>query len=127
MQVRVAERLRFTVTTDLCVQAQPIETLWAPNAAVDLTEEIPELPAPPVTSPLSAHRRYKAQEERKEQQLEAQKLQNIIKSKFMGRSAQRPGHVPLGASAAQQVVSENVSFYQRTSQAATAAAAMLGR
>jgi len=26
-QVRVAERLRFSVTTDLCVQAQPIETL----------------------------------------------------------------------------------------------------
>jgi len=98
---------------------------------VQLTEEIPELPAPPATSPLSAHMRYKAREEQKEQQIEAQKLQNIIKNKFMGRSTQRPGHVPLGASAAQQVEDNSFSasrfLNQRASQATAAAAAMLRR
>ena len=36
LEVRVAERLRFTVSTDLCVQAQPIDTLYVFEFIVDI-------------------------------------------------------------------------------------------
>ena len=77
---------------------------FSETAGVKLDEQIPELPAPPSTSPLTAHRRLMQQKEQKQQQLDARKLQNIIKSRLLGPGGGGSTLLPPGASAAQGAV-----------------------
>ena len=82
----------------------PCTISFSETAGVKLDEQIPELPAPPSTSPLTAHRRLMQQKEQKQQQLDARKLQNIIKSRLLGPGSGGPTLLPPGASAAQGAV-----------------------